>query len=333
MNSVLKDHAPWPGAVGVSGGSDSTALSVLLAEWAGFSGHERPVVLTVDHGLVRNSARIAEEVVTRARTLGLEAHILAWSGRKPNADIENAARRARYRLMGEWCETRGIRGLYVAHTRDDQAETFLLRLARGSGVDGLAAMAQISNYPLGGFDNVRVVRPLLSVPRARLRPLLTARSLDWHEDEMNSDPRFARSRLRAAWPSLEEAGLSKERIAAAASHLARARVALDHDVVELLAKASRSAGKDVLLDSGLLATAPREIGLRALARVLMQVSARDYRPRFERLETLFDAICAGKIGTGRTLHGCTVRPASRCLAFFGPGTLAIGQELRLAGGC
>lgn len=326
MDSVLGDGASWPGAVAVSGGSDSSALMVLLAEWARETRRERPVVLIVDHGLVRGSGRIAQKVAANANGLGLEGHILAWRGRKPASDIEGAARAARYRLMGSWCRAHGIRALYVGHNLEDQAETFLLRLARGSGVDGLAAMAKTSPFPLRGFEGLCVVRPLLPVPRIRLRAVLTARGLDWHEDEMNSDPRFARTRLRAAWPSLKEAGLSADRIAAAAGHLARARVALDHNVVALLAETARIDGENMLLNGVALAAAPREIGLRALARVLMQVSARDYRPRFERLESLFDAVCGKALERGRTLHGCVVKPAPKRHQCFGPDTLAISRE-------
>ncbi|HEX4159958.1 MAG TPA: tRNA lysidine(34) synthetase TilS [Rhizomicrobium sp.] len=331
MEPILLEDGCWPAAVAVSGGGDSTALMLLLAEWANDSGREKPVVLTVDHGLVAGSDRVAAEVGVKARNLGLDAHVLEWRGRKPLSDIEAAARAARYRLMANWCRAHRHHALYVAHTLEDQAETFLLRLARGSGVDGLAAMREIAAFPLSGFEGMRVMRPLLQVPRARLRALLATRDLDWHDDAMNADPRFARTRLRAIWPQLAAAGLTAERIADAASHLARARAALDCDVVALLAQASRESGKSVLLDGMALAAAPREIGLRALARVLMQVSARDYRPRFERLEGLFDAICVGTFGGGRTLHGCAVRPAPKRHQCFGPRTLLIGSEPRIGG--
>lgn len=330
MESLLRDGAVWPAAVAVSGGGDSTALMFLLAEWARNAGRQDPVVLTVNHRLVPGSDRVAAGVVTNARNLGLDAYEIVWRARKPASNIENAARAARYRLMGSWCRAKGILGLYVAHTLEDQAETFLLRLARGSGVDGLAAMRAISGFPVAGFDNMRLVRPLLSMRRAGLRTLLAERGLDWHDDAMNDDPRFARVRLRAAWPSLAAAGLTAERIADAAAHLARARDALDHDTVALLAAASQFRGKHVLLDAAMLTTAPREIGLRALARVLMEVSVRDYRPRFERLENLFDAICSDTLQGGRTLHGCSVRPAPKRLQCFGPHTLLVRPEPRLA---
>ncbi|HEX3664684.1 MAG TPA: tRNA lysidine(34) synthetase TilS [Rhizomicrobium sp.] len=333
MAEALEDGASWPGAVAVSGGADSTALMVLLAEWARESGRQPPVVLTVDHGLVRDSARTAEKVFAQAGALSLEAHVLHWRGRKPSSDIEGAARTARYRLMGNWCNDGRLGALYVAHSREDQAETFLLRLARGSGVDGLAAMANVSPFPLAGFGNLGVVRPLLTVPRAGLRAYLAGRKIDWHEDPMNLDPRFARARLRAMWPALEQAGLSSDRIVTAARHLARARNALDHNVVALLDTTSRIDREVVLLDGPALAAAPREIGLRALSRLLMQVSAREYRPRFERLESLFDAVCTDSLEGGRTLHGCVVRPAPRKHQCFGATTILITLEPHRSSRC
>lgn len=318
----------WPGALAVSGGGNSTALMLLVAEWAQEVGCEKPVVLTVDHGLTPGSDRIADEVQARAEALGLGVHVLVWRGRKPAANIESAARAARYRLMGSWCRKQGIRALYVAHTLEDQAETFLLRLARGSGVDGLAAMSRVTPFPLRDFGDLRIVRPLLDAPRAGLRAFLTERGIAWHEDAMNADPRFARVRLRAAWPALSAAGITAERIADAAQHLSRARTALDHDTETFLAGATRLDGNAVLLDGAALSAQPREIGLRALARVLLQVSARDYRPRFERLEGLYDGIRNGTLAGGRTLHGCVVKPATERRQSFGPRTLLICSEPR-----
>jgi tRNA(Ile)-lysidine synthase len=230
--------------------------------------------------------------------------------------------------MGEWCRSNGIRSLFVAHTIDDQAETFVLRLSRGSGVDGLAAMATVSAFPLAGFDALRLVRPLLDVSRSTLRAFLEARGESWLEDEMNTDPRFARARLRAAWPALEELGLSAARVAGAARHLARARAALDRETEKLLASASQKAGEYVLADAVRLGEAADEIGLRSLARLLMEVSGRPQRPRFERLESLFAAIRSGALGGGRTLHGCRVRRAPKRHACFGSNTLLISREAK-----
>jgi tRNA(Ile)-lysidine synthase len=326
MENVLEAGAEWPGAVAVSGGADSLALLLLLADWAAHVGRPAPVALTVDHGLQPDSKLVARAVAAHAKRHGLTAHVLRWTGRKPLADVEAVAREARYRLMGDWCLSNAFACLYVAHSLEDQAETFLLRLMRGSGLDGLSAMTAVASFPSRGCENLSLARPLLSVSRAKLRGFLVSRSETWLEDKMNADTRFARVRLRSHWPTLQEFGFSAERIAAAAQHLGRARAALDRDTADLLAGASRKVGDCVLLDGCAIATAPEEIGLRALARVLMEVSRGLYRPRFERLERLFAAIRSGTLKSGRTLHGCCIRPASNRKACFGPDTICVEPE-------
>jgi len=336
MADVQRLGAPWPGAVAVSGGGDSLALMRLLAGWAKDQKLTGPVVLTVDHGLRKGSAGDARKVVAFAKSAGLKAHVLRWRGETPQSDIEAAARDARYGLLGAWCEKHGIAGLYVAHTLEDQAETFLLRLARGSGIDGLSAMKRLAPLPSRECQGVVLVRPLLGMGRAQLREFLAAQGHTWIEDPMNADLRFARVRIRAAWPTLEGIGLSPVRIAAAASHLARAREALDGDTRELISRGCRFENGSALVDTARLVAAPREVGLRALANVLMEVSASDYRPRFQRLERLFTRICAGRFESGCTLHGCRIAPAKKTVALFGPGTLVVAPEntksRRLGGG-
>lgn len=326
MARALALGAPWPGAVAVSGGGDSKALMLLLADWAQSASRSLPIILTVDHGLTSGASRAARDVIQSAKGLGLKAHKLVWKGAKPEADIEAAARVARYRLMAEWCDAHRVKGLYVAHTREDQAETFLLRLARGSGLDGLAAMRMRSPYPLPGFDRLCVVRPLLDVGRDELRTYLADRRETWSEDPMNADPRFARVRLREAWPLLTELGLSAPRIALAAQHLARARDALDDATGELLDAGCRFEPDRVVVDGARLAAASPEIGLRALALVLSRVSGEPYRPRFERLERLYRLIGEGEFKSARTLHGCRIVRAPKAAAIFGPFTLIVARE-------
>ena len=318
--------ALWPGAVAVSGGSDSLALMFLLRDWAKKAGLLPPVMLCVDHALRPESAGEARKVLRQAKAAGLPARVLVRKGKAPRADIEAAAREARYRLMGEWARRNGLKAVYVGHTRDDQAETFLLRLARGSGVDGLAAMRTIAPYPVKEFSELVLVRPLLAFDRELLREELRARNQVWLEDPMNADPHFARVRIRNAWPVLEAMGLSKERVADAAAHLARARAALDKVSQAVLARSCRFDHAQALLDPAAMTGAPRELGLRALAAVLMEISEKPYRPRFERLERLFDLIGADSLGAGRTLHGCRIGPAPVARACFGPGTLLVQRE-------
>ena len=326
MDALRSAGAVWPGAVAVSGGGDSVALMLLLAAYANHAKLTPPVVLTVDHGLRSDSAKDVKAVLKMAGDAGLKAHALAWKGAAPKSDIEAEARAARYRLMGEWLIAHEIAALYVAHTMEDQAETFLLRLARGSGLDGLSAMRVIAPYPMQGFGGLMLVRPLLDMARAPLRDFLRGKKQSWLEDPMNDDPRFARSRLRAAWPQLEALGLTAQRVSDAAEHLGRAREALDDMTAALLLRAARFDDGGALVDSVRLKMAPREVGLRALAAILSRVSGEAYRPRFGKLERLFDSVRDGSLGGGATLHGCIVAPASRLVSAFGSGTLTVVRE-------
>jgi tRNA(Ile)-lysidine synthase len=319
--------APWPAAVAVSGGADSLALMHLLARWAHARALPPPIVLTVDHGLLPDSALMARKVVFWARAAGLKAVSLAWKGKKPPSDIEAAAREARYRLMRDWLESRGLKALYVAHTEDDQAETFLLRLARGSGLDGLSAMQELAAFPVPSADALRLVRPLLSFSRTALRQHLTSQRQAWIEDPMNVDPRFARARIRAAWPALEALGLERARIADAAAHMSRAREALDWATLAVARRAVRLEDGVAAVDSEALVQAPREVALRLLARLLMVLGGQSYRPRFESLERLFDSIARGSYKTA-TLHGCIVATAPRAKAVFGSATILIRPEAK-----
>ena len=298
----------------------------LMHDWSKAKGVASPIVLTVDHGLQPHSKANARRVLRWAKVLGLKAVVLSWKGAKPGADIEAAAREARYRLMGDWCHAHGIAALYAGHTRNDLAETFLLRLGRGSGLDGLAAMRPVAPYPVSGFKELRVVRPMLGIEREALRTYLTARGQEWIEDVMNRDPRFSRVRIRDTMTVLEQAGLSTSRIADAANHLGRAREALEMVTAAVLTRACRSDGGRILVEASALRSAPREVGLRALSRLLMAVSNQAYGPRFERLERLFDSIVDESLGAGRTLHGCRVAPARGSDAYFGTDTLLIAPE-------
>ncbi|MEY4965746.1 MAG: tRNA(Ile)-lysidine synthase [Pseudomonadota bacterium] len=300
-----------PLAVAVSGGGDSLALMHLLSAFAKAHKLKSPIVLTVDHGLRKTSGKEARQVAAWAKKAGLAAYVLSWRGAKPKSGVEAAAREARYRLMGDWLARHKIAALYVGHTIDDQAETFLLRLARGSGLDGLAAMRARAPWPVPGFPLLSVARPLLGITRGDLRVYLTALGQAWQDDPMNEDAAFDRVKIRKARGALADLGLTPSRIAAAATHLARARAALETVTEAVLARAAGKGQAGVLLDPAVLAAAPREVGLRALAAMLMAVSGQPYRPRFDALERLFDKVVAGSLGKGATLHGCHIGPASK----------------------
>jgi len=316
--SVFEPFEPKPHmAVAVSGGADSLALAVLLQRWARARGGA-VTALTVDHGLRQDAAVEAAWVGRSLGGQGLAHHILRWRGAKPTANVQAAARSARYALLNDWCARCGVLHLALGHQLEDQAETFLLRLGRGSGLDGLAAMPAVT-----ATRDMRLLRPLLGVPRARLEATLRRRGLSWIEDPSNRDPAHARVRLRALQPKLTEEGLTPRRLAATADRLGRARAALERTTAVVLARAAavHPAGF-VRLDPVPLAAAAPEVGLRALARIAMVVGGQEYPPRLERLERLYSRIVAG-LATGATLGGCRFLPQKGgILVIREPATIA-----------
>ncbi|MGF1628511.1 MAG: tRNA lysidine(34) synthetase TilS [Kiloniellaceae bacterium] len=301
--AALGSFEPEPQvAAAVSGGPDSLALAFLLRDWVAARGG-RLTALTVDHGLRSDSATEAAWVGGLMQAHGIAHEILTWQGRKPAASRQAAARRARYELLLAACEVRGIFHLALAHHLEDQAETFLLRLGRGSGLDGLAAMAPVSET-----SGLRLLRPLLTLPKARLLATLEARGLDWVEDPSNEDSAYARVRLRRLLPELAGEGMTPARLGSASRHLGRARAALESDVAVVLARAARPDPAGFLdLDPAALAGASAEVSLRALARCLMAVGGAGYTPRLERLERLH-ACLRGGLAKAVTLGGCRVVP-------------------------
>ncbi len=304
-------------ALAVSGGSDSIALMRLVAEWAGARrSPPRLAVLTVDHGLRTESAEEARRVVGWARACGLAEEVLTWTGDKPSTGIQAAAREARYRLMRQWCDRHGFGPLVTAHTLEDQAETVLMRLARGSGVEGLGAMAGESLEPW------HVLRPLLTVPRDRLRASLAVRGQPFIDDPSNRDAAFERVRTRAVLSHLAEAGLSCRHIALAAARLRRANTALDEAVREaernLLAVTPEGAA---ILERTGFAALPEEIRVRLIGRTVARCGARPAALRLAAVEAL-ERWTAGGQGVARTLAGCRlVRQKAALLFGREPGRL------------
>ena len=303
--AALEPFEPQPHvAAAVSGGADSLALTFLLHDWLAARGG-RLAAFTVDHGLRPESAAEAAAVGRLLTGAGIAHRVLRWDGagclKKDGGSRQAAARAARYRLLLEACEAAGIFHLALAHHLEDQAETFLLRLGRGSGLDGLAAMAPVSET-----SGLRLLRPLLALPKARLLATLEARRLRWVEDPSNDDTAYARVRLRRLLPELAGEGMTPARLGSASRHLGRARAALEGDVAAVLARAVRPDPAGFLdLDPAVLAGASGEVSRRALARCLMAVGGRDYTPRLERLERLHACLARG-LDRAVTLGGCRI---------------------------
>ncbi len=219
--------ADWKAApaivLAVSGGPDSIALMWLAARWRGtLARGPRLIAVTVDHGLRAETAAEARDVKRLARTLDLPHRTMRWTGEKPKTGLPAAARTARYRLLAQAARASGATHILTAHTRDDQAETLLMRLLRGSGIGGLAAMARESER-----DGVRLASPFLQVSNSQLVATLKKAKIGFADDPTNRDTSFTRPRLRAIMPVLAAEGGDARSLARLASRLARANQAVE----------------------------------------------------------------------------------------------------------
>jgi len=313
----------------VSGGPDSTALMLLAARWRdSLKLKPKLVAVTIDHALRKESRHEAASVARLARKLKIGHRTLRWHERKPSTGLQEAARVARYRLLGDAARKAGARHIVTAHTLDDQAETVLIRMTRGSGLTGLGAMQKISVIPGRGpsghgemterDDEIYLVRPLLEIPKSRLIATLRVAKIPYADDPSNRDPRFTRARLRGVMGTLAKEGLDLHRLGQLAHRLKRADSAIEaavdramRDVVVGLPPSDALAIK-----AHRFADLPAEIALRVLGRAVAK--AGDEGPvelrKLEALKCALDrAHAAGEGRFRRTLAGAVVTLTNRHL--------------------
>ncbi|MBM3482685.1 MAG: tRNA lysidine(34) synthetase TilS [Alphaproteobacteria bacterium] len=310
-------------AVAVSGGPDSMALALLVADWAA-KRDGRVEALIVDHRLRPESAREARQVGRWLKARGIAHRVLVWQGPRPARRIQARARAARYDLLTSECRRRGRLHLLLGHQRDDQAETVLMRQASGSGSDGLAGMASLVER-----DGVRLLRPLLDIPRARLVTFLNGVGQGFVDDPSNRDGRYLRPRLRQTM-----APEQCDKAVAQAREQGVRRNHMDAAVARLLVRSVRlhPAGY-AELDRGALVDAPDDLVVGALGSVMVAIGGTIYRPASAALERLVGWLRAGCTGGGRTLGGCRLIPDRDQLYVFrepsaieGPLSLVPGRS-------
>jgi tRNA(Ile)-lysidine synthase len=289
----------------VSGGPDSTALLLLAARWrASLRAGPDLLAVTIDHGLRQESAGEAEAVKELATRLGVRHSTLRWTGRKPKTGLQEAAREMRYRILADAARRAGASHVLTGHTLDDQAETVLFRMARGSGLTGLGGMARDT-----ALGDIRLVRPLLDVPKARLIATLAKNGIPFADDPSNRDPRFTRARLRDLLPALAGEGLDARRMALLAQRLRRA-----NETIQIVVDAAAEAVSDlpwpargaVVINAGRFAQLPAEVALRLLGRAVDHTG--DEGPaQLAKLEALYEALrTPGGPRLRRTLAGALV---------------------------
>lgn len=299
-------------ALAVSGGPDSLALLYLLAQWrAAHRDGSALVVLTVDHGLRPQSRDEALLVAGTAEAAGLQHATLVWEHGAVAEGLQERARAARYDLMAGYCHAHDIPALVTAHHLDDQAETFLMRLMRGSGLDGLAAIPE-----QGRWAGLTLFRPLLDVSKARLLATVEAAGIAYVTDPSNTDQLFERGRLRSAMETLIGLGLTAEAIALSAKRLRRVRAALDAAADAFLdSHAEMSSAGYAAVDTDALDAMPEEIALRVLSRLLATIGGGIEPVRLAKLEALRAALKEAP-DKAHTLGRCRIAPKARRLFIF-----------------
>ena len=304
----------------VSGGPDSTALMVLAALWRK-SLRKGPdlIAITVDHGLRAEAKQEARDVAKLAGQLGIAHRTLRWTGAKPKTGIPQAAREARYRLLADAARKAGASHVVTAHTLDDQAETVLIRMSRGSGITGLTGMAMSTRLYVPGQSvlddtpGLLLARPFLDIPKVRLIATLKKAKIAYADDPTNRDTAFTRARLRGLMPELAAEGLDARRLSVLARRLRRAddaiEAAADRAMEEVMVPQTR---KMACFDAGRYFALPPELALRGLARAILALGC-DLRIELAKLEGLQAALAhaadiAGKSGPRwrRTLAGALV---------------------------
>jgi tRNA(Ile)-lysidine synthase len=301
LAEIFADKLPKKIAVAVSGGCDSVALTFLLDEFC--RGKKiKLFAVTVDHKMREGSKREALELNKILAKKKIFHEVLEISAKKiPQKNIEASLRELRYELLGDFCEENKIEHLFLGHHLGDVAENFLIRLFRGSGLDGLSTMAEVGEY-----KKIKLVRPLLNFNKSELQDFLRAEKIKWFEDETNDDEKFLRNKIRKFFKSFEEKNLIQKRIKKATDEISEMRDFLDEVLLREAYSAVRFEGNYFLLNHEKFKQIPRKIGLKILALILMEVGGKEYKPRLEKLQRFYEWIVVTQNHKRKNFYGCMV---------------------------
>lgn len=297
IEELLAGHLPERLGVAVSGGGDSVALLAALVEFTKKNTMDLHVI-TVDHGLRPETKHEIALVTDMCARWELPHHVEFWSGWKGQGNLQAAARDARYGLIADWAYGNQITHVALGHTADDQAETFLMRLARGAGVDGLSAMS-----PRRVQHGITWVRPFLRIERSALRTYLRAARLDWCEDPSNENRDFERIRVRDALTVLGSLGVQTEALVDVAQNMSRAREALDWQTFLAAQDATTLIYGAIAIDLHKFRMLPAEIARRLIVHAITWIANSTYPPRRDAVATVLRAV---RSLSGATLDGCQI---------------------------
>lgn len=304
---VLGHALPPCLGVAVSGGGDSVALLAVLVAFA--RDHDIDLhAITIDHGVRAGAQSEIDLVAELCKGWKVPHHVARWTGWQGEGNFQAEARSARYALMAEWAEAQDIKHIALGHTADDQAETFLMRLARGAGVDGLSAMA-----PRRVDRGITWLRPFLETERATLRSFLRAEEVRWCEDPSNENRDYQRIRARDALKALAPLDITVSGLVQVSQNMAKAREALRWQAFIAARDIVTCRDGIIAFDRRGFHALPEEIERRLIAHSVQWVSGSPYGPRGPAVAR---TLASARDGASSTLDGCQVMPREGVLWVF-----------------
>lgn len=282
-------------AVAVSGGCDSLALTIALNEYC-LENNIKLFAVTIDHLMRENSSKEAKKLNQILKKLNISHKIFALNKNNlPTKNIEANLRQMRYEILFDFCKKNQIELLFLGHHLNDIAENFLIRLFRGSGLDGLSVVNKISK-----INDIFLIRPFLEIPKDDLKQYLIDKNIEWFEDETNEDEKFLRNKIRKFLDNLENDDFDKniiaKRILMASSEIENARNIIDDLIKNSKQKILQKHNNYILLNKNLLKNLNQSMALKILSGVLMELSSKNYKPRKEKLLRFYEYLCVdGKI--------------------------------------
>ncbi|MDB1135299.1 tRNA lysidine(34) synthetase TilS [Candidatus Anaplasma sp. TIGMIC] len=303
-------------AVAVSGGVDSIVLMRLVAKVRTCGSPGVPVVLTVNHGFRPEAENEVLFVRAQASLLGLECKILSWNNHTPKKTQE-AARAIRYQLIEEWCVENSIKFLLTAHSKNDQAETVLMRLERGSGIDGLAGMRERSL-----LGSITILRPLLEFTRKEIQDYAHQERQPWIEDNSNKNPKYKRTFYRRFISEAGNPDILISRLCVTSEHMRRALHCMLHYVQSAVDVCLEfSPWGCVIIKTQELFKVHEEVARRLLLFILMTMGNKTVKPRYKNFSAAFAKIWSDEDFSPFTMHGCKVLKSQ-------DGNITIVREVR-----
>jgi tRNA(Ile)-lysidine synthase len=290
-------------AAAISGGADSLALTLLLNEFCAENKIEL-FAITIDHKMRKSSSKEASHLTRILQKEKISHQILSLNKNQiPKTNIEAKLRAVRYEMLHSFCVENKIKHLFLGHIQSDIAENFIIRLFRGSGLDGLSSIAQVSD-----FQKIKLIRPLLDVTKDELKDFLQAKKIKWIEDESNKDERFLRNKIRNFFDTFEEKNLIQKRVKNAADEISKMRDLFDG---LMLREAKKTLGfhqnEFFTINVKKFIKIEKKIALKILALILMEVGGKAYKPRLEKLQRFYGWIVESKNHKARNFYGCMAK--------------------------